>query len=1250
MRKLYYFLVFLITLVVIAYFATTPYFFNKYIVPNIKSYNFDYKSVKGTLLTGFKVEHLKYKNKELSSLVELKFNPFALLEKKISISKLVLEDVDKEVLKELIDDFKKDTNSSSESSSSLNLDFVLKNIHITFKPFRFNNLEVYNNSLKIKGISFIDGKLNLERNSYYYDTNIGKLEFEGEFQNKVLYIDNLSLKDVDIKKTLEFLKTLESKENNETNNTSSSAKESILFIPKKIEIKNLFASLKPFKYKNIDVTALKLKGRDIKIDVEKKKLYKAILDLEFITSISDFNTKIILENGKLTIPDLEIALLNSNELLSFLNSLQDKKAASKKVKKEEGNLDILEYLSLKEVKIETLVILLKQFSFNKERIKKATLFAKDIIFNIPTKKLSIAKNRVFVDSTLAKIEVKGKINNSIYIKSFQSKVDNGDRLLKFIDELNTTKNEDTNSSFDIFKVIPSTLIIKNSNLKLKKLTFEPYKIKDGEIALKNGIIDLKKGIVKKAKAKLSNSSNWGDALLEGEIRKNIFYAKGEAKITQALLDEYDVPLKANNLEPIKVDGRFSLDDLDIKAYLKGRDILKTIKDIDILSSENRVYYNYNSSKTIWDLDALVSHPFINRAKLKNHLSVIDDRFSYKGELIAKDNLKIDKKFQEFLKDLRLIYKGDSKKIELKLLTNALEGELLAKEYKKGILKIKNRKTIDASKLIGLKSAKIKKLLISSPVDFNNILNLKGDIFIDSTPLKLKGEWRYNKSFSLKGKILDSKMLPQEIKKKALFPIRVELNLKDRLNLTLKNALLSSKIDYNLKNDSLDIKTKTNAFSLNAKGNSKNLTIDLTTSSIARTLREIKRVYPLKLDVKVDGKLKANIKTNFKKYAIKLSSNEIKIIDKKNITKIKNININALYANDELIIKSYKFKVKEFNFFASEPSRLRFKKDTIIIKRFVINNKATLTGEYNLKRQRGTLKLKAKSFKFKNADYDVNLNANLIIKIIKDRYSIEGVVDIIKAIIKKNLQRSNGVESDDIIILQQQAKKKSSFYVKKLKLNLKIKSQKGIIYAQDGSYFIAYPKLKIRKNFNQFTKIDGVIIIDKRSYYSFKGKKFRVKRGKVTFKGNSSLAYLNILMYYKGREYTIYINITGNSSRPVIFFSSNPPLTKEQILAYLLFNDTSAAGTHSQESMLNLVGGALAQSFFGSIGLKIDKISIKENGFSIGKAINDKVIIYYNQEGEKPSIKTRIDITKSIHSVIEIGEDKQSADIIFSKEY
>ena len=80
------------------YFANTTYFFNRYIATNIKEYGFTYNRVQGTLFSGFNIDKLKYKNKLLSSKVELKFNPIKLLIKKVSVSKVRLINVDKNIV------------------------------------------------------------------------------------------------------------------------------------------------------------------------------------------------------------------------------------------------------------------------------------------------------------------------------------------------------------------------------------------------------------------------------------------------------------------------------------------------------------------------------------------------------------------------------------------------------------------------------------------------------------------------------------------------------------------------------------------------------------------------------------------------------------------------------------------------------------------------------------------------------------------------------------------------------------------------------------------------------------------------------------------------------------------------------------------------------------------------------------------------------------------------------------------------
>ena len=360
-------------------------------------------------------------------------------------------------------------------------------------------------------------------------------------------------------------------------------------------------------------------------------------------------------------------------------------------------------------------------------------------------------------------------------------------------------------------------------------------------------------------------------------------------------------------------------------------------------------------------------------------------------------------------------------------------------------------------------------------------------------------------------------------------------------------------------------------------------------------------------------------------------------------------LNANYDNGSIVINNYKFKANNYSFYSSKPSKLYLKDDNLKINEFWINNSLRVNGLYNTKSAKGSLNLKSSNFTIDNNNMKLSLVVDTKMLINRDKKSISGSVDI-SGVIKKNLKQKNVADNEDIIILQRKAAKESTNFAKNIKLNIKLKSKNGITYSQGGSYFKLRPNIKVIKEYGKLSKFIGKIDIDRGGYYNLKGKKLVLKKGLITFKGSSSSPNLNIVMQYKGKEYKININISGTPTRPILYFSSNPPLTKDQILAYLLFDDSTASGTHSQEAMLNLIGGTLAKSFLGSIGIKLDHVSIKENGFSIGKSISDNVIIYYNQDGEKSSVKTRIDITNSIHTEIEVGGESQSADIIFSKEY
>ena len=1232
-------IIFLSLLIGLLYFSTTEYFFNKYIAPIVNEYNFNYKSVKGTLDKGFIVKDLSYKDKDLASVVELKFNPLKLFLKRVAINRLKLKNVNKETLKLIIDDFKKESNSSKGSSkSTIGLNFEFKNIYLTFKPFKLENLVVKKNILKIKEFTYINGKIYLAKNHYYYNTNLGIFEFDGRYKNKILNIDKIYLESLDIQKVAKFINSFDNNNTKSENNNSN-----ILFLPNIININKLYASLKPFKYKNINITKAKLNGQNLKIDIMNKKLKELYIALNLKTDISDFDTKLILKNQNLVITNIELALLNANSLVKFIDSF-----SNKKIKNNSSSFELLSFIPLKNLTVNNISLLVKNFNFKDNRIKNITLNSKKFNYDFNKSKLTLSNLNINAKTSLANIQLKGSVKRDINIDKLSIKSSNVNKIISFIDSLDN--NNSNSSSFKIDTILPNNIFLKDANIEFKNLSFLPYKITNGSIKAKNTLFNIDNNMLKSGFLSIKNNSNWGVAELNGSIKNNNFYAKGFAKINKNLTKEFSLPLKSKNIEPINVSGRFGFKDLELNASLKGNDILTVIDGVDIEKSTNKLYYNYSSNELNWNIDANIKSVFLPLSKIKNTLIYKENKLSYSGNLKPKELPKISKEFAEILNNLSLKYSGNSDGIDLKATTDYLEAKLYAKKYKQGVLEFKNIKNIDLSKALNLKDATISKLLVTAPIKFENTFPLNGKIFLKSTLIDAKGNWEYNKNLIFNGVVLNSRIFPKDINKKVIFPTKLNLEYKKKLTINLKNNLLHSNIIYEPNSGNINAELISSSLSAKARGDSSNIFIKVKSNSISKSLKEINKIYKLNSTPNVQGALNVELNTNFKDFNYLLYSNKLEITNKKSKTIIKDINIEGSAKKERLEINRYRVNINGFKFYADNKSIFNLKNNLINIESFYINNKAVVKGVYNIKNSSGKLKLKANSFKFNNSDYSINTNLNLDININKNHYKIAGLVDLINATIKKNLENRNAAQSDDIIILQRQAEKKSTFYVKNINLNIKVKSQKGVLYAQNGSHFIVYPKLKINKNFNNFTKMRGSVILSNKSYYIFKDKKFYVKRGKITFRGKSSVAYLNILMHYKGMEYDVYVNVTGTSSRPIIFFSSNPPLTKEQILAYLLFNDTSAAGSHSQNSMLNLVGGVLAKSFFGSIGLKIDKLSIKENGFSIGKAINDKVIIYYNQDSQKPSIKARIDITKSIHSVIEVGEQKKSADIIFSREY
>ena len=1232
-------------------FSSSNYFFNHYIAKNIKKYGFSYIYADGALFEGFVVKGLKYKHKVLASKVELKINPLRLLSGMVSVNKMNLLGVREDTLERLLKDFQ--PTDSEDTELNIGVDFELRNIMLTVRPFKIEDIYVKKNSLRISYLKFIDNHLDIGKVSYDADINLGKIYFEGNFNHRVLHIEKLKVVKLNLNKLTAILKGIKSEGKEAEYHLENNP-----FIPKKVIVNTAEFQLMPFKIEGVESKKLLLHLKDSEFDVSNLLLKRASLEFKYDSDYLFFNTVSNYKDNLLTIEQLGLRV----KKLKRVEELVQKVLSAKTT---DSNKSSVKIVPIDKIKVAKGVFAIDSNIFKKEKIKSVKLVLESLLFDLTHKKIGSLKDfSLIVDTSLLYAKISGVIEREFIVDSIDFSTPSADKLIDYIASLSSDSNSCEEEEGKVALPIPHKLIIKRVKGDVENLSFEPYRVKKGTLSANALKIDLNSSQIMDGNLTIDTNSNWGRAKLEGRLRENNFYAKGFCSPNQVLLDRYSLPLKAKNLETIYVKSRFGLKDFDINATLKGKDILQTVDGISILDSKNRIKYNYHKNSLLWSIVADVTSPFLKQSKVKNTLIYKNDKLSYYGDVKSSNLALVTKPSSTLFQNIETKYRGDAKQLNIDLMSSYLKGKASIENYKKVSIVVNNRKKILLKEFINLPKSYsdllLNSLTIELPIDFAKPMPLKGSLKVFTNIGTLSHNWMYDKStFSTDGKLLVTpnsllfKKYPQ-LNRKSIKEFKSQLHLKnDTLNLSLKNQLLDFNILYNIKQELFkNLTLKLDKVKANASGSVDNIDINIQTTSLKSLQRSLAKLYKFKVNDKIDGKLEFNGKLK------KLSALEFTVItpkiiykDKKSQTDISDIFLNGTISGNTLTLKKYNALVKGYKVYSNRVATINIKDlNNIKVETLWINDTLKVNGNYNSKENRGKFLFKSNSFKIENSDILLNLALDTKVILNRERVAATGTIIVLDGFIKKVLGAKNIAENSDIIILQRQKSRESTKFAKNIKLNIKIKSKKGILYKHGGNKIRILPNLTIRKEYNQLSRFNGKATIAKNSYYYLNGKKLVVEKGNIIFKGKSMSPNLDIVLKYRGREYTIDINIVGTPTHPVLYFSSEPALNKDQILAYLLFDDASAAGTHDQAAMLNTIGGSIAKSFLGSLGIKVDHFSIKENGFSIGKSLGKHVIIYYNQENQEPSIKTRVDISKSVHTDVEIGKEKQSVDIVFSQDY
>jgi translocation and assembly module TamB len=338
-------------------------------------------------------------------------------------------------------------------------------------------------------------------------------------------------------------------------------------------------------------------------------------------------------------------------------------------------------------------------------------------------------------------------------------------------------------------------------------------------------------------------------------------------------------------------------------------------------------------------------------------------------------------------------------------------------------------------------------------------------------------------------------------------------------------------------------------------------------------------------------------------------------------------------------------------FATKPSIVDFKEETITIKELWLNDQLKVTGQLNTKTMKGQILADAPTFHLahKMIDLDSAININTVLD--GNSTDISGKVTLLGGDIHYDLATKTFPSDSDIVIVQEMKKKKGSPFMDNLTMAVNVDTKKPLVFKQGPINVQSKVNIGIHKAIYSDPMVIGSVDLVDGGFYIFQGKKFVLENSHVYFTGDPNKPMLDITVKHRTiKNSRITINITGTPEVPNILFSSVPSMSKEEILSIILFDSEEGAGTNSGDDMMKMMGGAMAKSALSNLGVKLDHLVIGEgNSVEVGKKISDKVtVIYIN--GDIPEMQVKYDYSPSIEGVIGASERSESADVVYKKDF
>lgn len=835
-------------------------------------------------------------------------------------------------------------------------------------------------------------------------------------------------------------------------------------------------------------------------------------------------------------------------------------------------------------------------------------------------------------------------------------------LTKLINSFKT-KDKTTDENVDL------TLILQKANITTSSYSYSHYVFNSMKAELSNVSYDIYNNRFQSGEIKYNTDMNYGKIDLYAKTTGDMeFKGKGNISVNQIFYDRYHIPLIAANAGNANIsEFNISKSGFTILANTKGEKIFKDINDtnnLDALQVNSKISYNWASENVIVDSNAIAKSYYAPSIKITNYVVVDKDQKTvYSGTVEADKITSLDPKLLQVLTSPKATFKGDENSLVVNLDTKDFRGIFTTGDFETGVLKASSKKQIPIKDYIYLPKnieASVGNIEITTPIVFKSPFFKYIDAIVRSDIANFEGKvTKDNNNWKIDTKIVSLpsnsvlKRVYNFIKWDSFAGSNAVLSIKkDIAAIDIRSKDLISKIIYNNSDGGIsgnfDLKGLNGVIEGNTKGN---ILIKSATGDIQNSLNSLSKYIDFAPPV-IDGDGRFDIAIDQSgKTDINFNSSAVIIGDKTRYSKpVSDLKAKLIINKNQVFVENYSFLYNKLNFFATKRSVIDFKNGIFNFNSLWINNMISAKGNYDINSKNGNFIISGKDIIIPHEYASLKLNADIKADIKNNAVNLIGNIAIVDGNILYYLGQKTFPTDSDIIIIQDQKEKNISPFMDNLSMSIKINTLKPIKYNQRNSNFQTTFDLGIEKFPKEPMMVLGMAKILKDGYYLHEDKKFILLPSSIYFTGDVNRPLLDIQAVYKSPNHKVKAIITGTPGNPNINFTSTPKLTKEQILALIMFDSEFEADKYTTDEMMKMMGGAVAKSLLLNMGISFDHLVFgSNNSVEIGKKINRRTtLIYANDEVSKAKI--RYEFNPNIEGVLSVSQKSSSADITYKKEF